>query len=431
VEKVEEKEMRKKILEEMERKTKTGFKLGEILEAKLKEKEREKIEIPKNPGEHIEMMKELENEMEEAQKARQESIEKLEEAIEKGEEVEKSESLYLRLKELHKRYEKEKEEETKKAFEAFEKISHLDNEMFEAEEFLRELKETGKYDPQNPQVKEAEFVIARNKIEIEKIKKENPLVEKIFLAPMEEWLKEMEEKERERKKFENLCEKLKILSETSEPLYWGDLRQAIEQAKDYLGVKDLVKWVEKDGEKIKVIDTELEEKAKKEYWKFLKVGDKVYFKKKESEESKEIFKLLKKIEEKVKEADKKRKMEMNELKKESTHPIKELFNNSPLPGAKVFVEINFPVELPKEKRIFVRGGILFECCEGKRACFWKVAKIVGNVGEKLRIKKGYTFCAGFVNAPLGLKNALKRASEIEEFKEKEKIEKEEKSKEKE
>jgi hypothetical protein len=77
-------------------------------------------------------------------------------------------------------------------------------------------------------------------------------VGKIFLAPMEEWLKEMEEKERERKKFENLCEKLKILSETPEALYWGDLRQAIEQAKHYLGAKDLVKWIEKDGEKLKL-----------------------------------------------------------------------------------------------------------------------------------------------------------------------------------
>jgi RNA recognition motif-containing protein len=103
--------------------------------------------------------------------------------------------------------------------------------------------------------------------------------------------------------------------------------------------------------------------VKKEHGKFLRVGNKVYFKKKES---KEIFKLLKNIEEKVKEDNKKRKMEMEELKKESTHPIKELFNNSPSLGAKVFVEINFPVELPKEKRIFVRGGILFKCYEGKK-----------------------------------------------------------------
>lgn len=79
---------------------------------------------------------------------------------------------------------------------------------------------------------------------------------------------------------------------------------------------------------------------------------------------------------------------MEELKKESTHPIKELFSYSLSSGAKVIVEINFPIELPKEKRIFVIGGILFECCEGKRSCFWKVAKIVGNVGEKLRIKVG-------------------------------------------
>jgi HD superfamily phosphohydrolase len=96
--------------------------------------------------------------------------------------------------------------------------------MFETEEFLRELKEEGKYDSQAPQVKEAKFIIARNKIKIEKIKKENPLVEKIFLASMENWLKEIKEKEKERKKVKNLCEKLKILSETQEPLYWGDLR---------------------------------------------------------------------------------------------------------------------------------------------------------------------------------------------------------------
>jgi hypothetical protein len=66
----------------------------------------------------------------------------------------------------------------------------------------------------------------------------------------------------------------------------------------------------------------------------------------------------------------------------------------------------------------------------EKSCFWKVAKIVGNVDEKLGIRKGYTFCVGFVDAPWGLKNALKRVSEIEELKEKEKI-KEEKLKEKE
>jgi ATPase subunit of ABC transporter with duplicated ATPase domains len=135
------------------------------LEAKLKEIETKKVaEIPKNPGQHMEMMKELENKMEEAQKARQESIEKLEEAVEKGEEVEKSESLYLRLKELHKRYEKEKEKETKKAFEAFERISHLDNEMFEAEEFLRELKKEGKYDPKALKLKKQNLSLLETKM---------------------------------------------------------------------------------------------------------------------------------------------------------------------------------------------------------------------------------------------------------------------------
>jgi hypothetical protein len=400
-------------------------KIEEMREKITEEETKEpRPETPKTPEEHSEMIKIHEEKAKKAQEAREESQRKLDEAVMRSEEVEATLPLPFRWREMHEQYLKEKEEKRKRAFEDLERIAWLENEIYQARKFLEELKREKTYDPESPAVKEAENFIAKQRSEIEEILRENPWVEKLFLEPRKRELEKMEERKRleeelkrSERRLENLSNNLKSIAKSKGPLYMGDLITMVRQAKNYLEERD-------------INDREVTSLIEKRPWEVLRIGNKVYLAARGIEGSKKIFRLLKEIEHRVYEDDKKRKERIAELKKEASSQRKDLealfeTKSAELLPEKVFVEMNFPLKLPNGRMVFLRGGILLERHAGKKLPYWGVKEIVGNVGELLGINEKSTFTLGLTNAPRGLKEALRKAIEMEILKEKKEEEKKE------
>ncbi len=379
---------------------------------KLKEL-REMLDIPNDPQSHIEEAEDYE------QREESRSLQ-AEESGALAEEGEKKEvPPPLRWREMHAQFMKAVDENKKKSFEDLETIAWLENEIYEAEKFLEEIKEKGVYLRQSPAVRESEALIGENRKTIEEIKKANPYVEELWLKPRREEHQEEEAKKREEEDFKKLlaeeeekekkekkkkAKSLKILLEnldaiktSKESLDFGDIITALGQAEKggYLEV-----YSAKDKKIEKII------KKPGQSWRYIRILKKVYMPS-GKENSQKVFQSLKKIAQKVFQDDKERKSQERAAVQKANLPVKNIMDGHIEEGKACYLAIKTPVEV-KGRKHFVRGGILFRTIKSKQGnVYWRVEEIVGNVAP-LGVHAKSVFAPGFINATKPLKEVIQK-----------------------
>lgn len=376
---------------EKERFTPENFPLRERLKEALQEKE-EQTEKPSDPKSHLEILEKIETRKEEERKQ-----------IEEGEKPEKKpETKFpprLRWRTLHSQYITEMDERKRRAFEDLETIAWLENDIFDAKEFLNEVKKEGTYNPKSPAVMEAEKILQENPKKIEKIKKANPDVEELWLKPRMEEYEKYKAEERKAKEARAFIEKIKTVLEEEEVDY-GDLITGIRQAEkgEYLESHSI------DEESVKKL-------IKEQPWKCIRIKNMVYTASTQ-EHSREVFFVLKKLERKVFEKERDRRKHEIELMKKQNISIEKALDPQIPEGARFYLPIRSPVKIGNEI-IFLRGGILFESAKSQKGnVYWKISEINGNIRNSGITEKN-VFCAGFVNAPEWLRNLISEASKKE------------------
>lgn len=345
----------------------------------------------------------------------------------------------------------------------------------DARKFLDNLRIEGLYYSQSPGVQEAqryiqqftlkirerEIFIQEAQIKIQRIIEENPQIDELWFAPRREQIKAMAELEtkgiQEKKEatvqarpeekitvqapvkeepskpegavvkeqpkpkeaqevqkvqetVKRLNETLKSIAEGEKELYLGDLFMAIGISKEFLEERQL---------------EEIPPEVQKHPERFIVIrgrgGYKVYSPRKNIPGSKEIFQALKAVEQRVYQDDEKREKEIKQIitekqEKGTLGSIGDLFKMSEeiKVGTAVLVRVDFPIEVMREKKkrkVYLRGALLFEASQGRKSNYWKLARVIGNVGRELNLREGFTFNAGFQNAPEGLRQLLVTAKE--------------------
>jgi hypothetical protein len=312
------------------------------------------------------------------------------------------------IKKLKQTYQQQVEENMKNAWNDYIEIANLENDIWEGENFLKELESSGHLDENNEIVKNIREIIQDRKNKIEELERKNAFIKEIYRDFQQE--KEKVQKKLEEIKAQRIAEKLKIeekinsveeviekLLGSQKLLLFTDLLNVLKnQARDYLDVI-------RDEEEISKRDPE----------EVLKIKSVFYVPKKGTPGAKKIFGLIKKLERKVYNDDKEREKLIKDFKEESNIDLAQIFNpNITMEGKKAAVELKFPLNINNKRTVFLRGAILFSVEKSEKGPVWKIEKMVGNVGEALNLNYDLRIRPGFSDAPRLLLQAIKEAIKI-------------------